>query len=79
MDSKFTQKARLVLDGHKVQVPPSITYYSIVSSDRIRIALLVTFLDNLEICTYDFRNVYLSAMFRGNWYTISTPPFDTLF
>ena len=38
MDGKFTQKARLVANGHETEyVPKWDTYYSAVSRDSVRI------------------------------------------
>ena len=38
MDGSFTRKTRLVADGHKTKPSTSITYSSVVSRNRIRIA-----------------------------------------
>ena len=38
MDRQLTHKARYVSGGHATDPPSSITYYSVVSRDSIRIA-----------------------------------------
>ena len=50
MYSKFTCKARLVIVGHKAASPTSITYYTIVIRDILRMEFLIACLNNLDIC-----------------------------
>ena len=56
MDRKFTRKARLVADGHTTAPPSLITYLSIVSRESVRIAFLLTYLNYLDIISFDIVN-----------------------
>jgi len=61
MDRKFTRKARLITNGHKIDVPTSITYSSVISRDSIRICLIATLLNGLNMFVCDIGNTYLNA------------------
>ena len=52
MDRKFTRKARLVTNGHKTDIPASITYSSIVSRDSVQICLMAVSLNGLNVFAY---------------------------
>ena len=53
LDAGFNRKARLVLDGHKLDTPPSITYAYVVSRDSVRIVFLIAALSGLYVqCAY---------------------------
>ena len=54
----------MVGDRYKTASPSSITYSSVVSRERIRIAFLLASLDDLDICAYDIGNAYLDAKCR---------------
>ena len=56
MDRKFTRKSRLVADGHTTAPPSLITYLSIVSRESVRIAFLLTYLNYLDIISFDIGN-----------------------
>jgi hypothetical protein len=64
MGENFRRKARLVADGHKTATPSTITYSSVVSRDRVRIALTVAALNDLKILACDILNAYLTAPCR---------------
>lgn len=53
LDENFRRKSRFVAGGHKTQVPPSMTYSSVVSRESVRIALTITALNNLDIVSCD--------------------------
>ena len=61
LDGKFTRKARLVADGHKIDTPASSTYSSVVSRESVRIAFLYASLNDLDILSCDVANAYLCA------------------
>lgn len=77
MDGKFTRKAQLVADGHKTEVPSSITYSSVVSRDSVRIAFMLASLNNLDISACDIGNAYLNADCREKLWTIAGPEFGS--
>ena len=60
----FTCKAQFVAGGHLTDAPDTITYSSIVSSDSVRIALLMAELNGLDIMACDIGNAYLNAPCR---------------
>ena len=59
MDVKFTRKALYIAGGHTTDPPYSITYYSVVSRDSVRIEFTLAALNNLEIRAADIGNAYL--------------------
>ena len=61
LGENFCRKARYVADGHKTDTPSHITYSSVVSRDSVRIMLLITALDELDILSGDIENAYLTA------------------
>ena len=61
IESGFTQKARLVADGHNQDAPDSMTYSSVVSRDSIRIMLTLAALNSLDLQTADVQNTYLNS------------------
>ncbi len=42
-------KARLVAGGHTIAAPATITYSSVVSREKVRIALLLASLNDVEV------------------------------
>ena len=73
LGENYRRKARLVADGHKTDVPTSITYSSVVSRDSVRIALTIAALNDLQIYTCDIQNAFLTAPCRERLYTIAGP------
>jgi hypothetical protein len=57
----FTRKTRLVTGGHVTDPPAIITYASVVSSEFVRISLMVAALNDLEVMGADISNAYLTA------------------
>ena len=53
LNAGFTQKARLVADGHQQDAPDLMTHSSVVSRDSVRIMLTVAALNNLDLQTDD--------------------------
>jgi hypothetical protein len=60
----LTRKARFVAGGHLTEPPASITYSSVVSRDSVRLAFLISALNNLNIMACDVGNAYLNAPCR---------------
>ena len=60
----FKRKARFVAGGHLTEAPGSITYSSVVSRDRVRIAFVLAALNDLDIMACDIGNAYLNAPCR---------------
>jgi len=71
----FTQKARWVLDGHKIPDVSGLTYAGVVSRETVRIALTYAALNGLEVCTCDIQNAYLQAPSTQMDYVICGPEF----
>ena len=69
IDGKFTCKARLVSGGHKTAHPSSITYYSVLNRESVRLLFIVSVLHDLDICACDIGNAYLNATFWGKLWT----------
>jgi len=57
----FRRKARLVAGGHMTDVPPTITYSSVVGRETVRIALTLAALNDLKVKVADIMNVYVTA------------------
>ena len=57
----FRYKARLVAGGHMTKVPATIMYASIVSRETVRIALMITALNDLEFKLGDILNAYVQT------------------
>ena len=71
MDGRFTRKACYVAGGHATDPPSSITYYSVVSRDSIRIAFTLAALNGVEIRAADIGNAYLNAKCREKIWTVA--------
>ena len=77
IDGKFIRKARLVADGHKTNVPSSITYSNVVSRKCVRLALLITSLNDLDISCCDIENAYLNADCLEKLWTVAGAEFGS--
>ena len=55
------RKARYVAGGHLTDVPPAMTYSSVVSRESIRIGFLIAALNGLDVLAADIQNAYLNA------------------
>ena len=69
------RKARMVAGGHMTDVPPTITYASVVSRETVRIALMMAALHDLNVKTADIMNAYIKAPCAEKVYTILGPEF----
>ena len=73
LGENFWRKARYVADGHKTEVPASVTYSSVVSRYSVRICLLIAALNDLEVLGADIQNAYLTAPNREKCWTWAGP------
>ena len=79
MDVKFTQKARLVANGHETEyIPKRDTYSSVVSRDSVRIEFLYAALNDLYILSCNKSNAYLEAPCGEKLWTVSGKEFGSL-
>ena len=76
MGGNFTQKLRLVENGHETEyVPKWGTYSSVLSLDSVRIAFLYAALNNLGIFSWDIYNAYLEAQCGEKLWTVEGEDF----
>ena len=71
----FRQKGRFLAGGHMTDTPATITYYSVISRDTVRIALTLVDLNYLEVKRADIENAYLTALVIENIWYILGPEF----
>jgi hypothetical protein len=64
-----------VAGGHLTDPPKDMTYSSVVSWDSVRIAFLITVLNNLDIMAADIQNAYLNAVTKETTYFFAGPEF----
>ena len=57
----FRHKAWLVARGHMNNAPATIMFAGVVSRETIRIALMITALNDLELKSADILNAYAQA------------------
>lgn len=57
----FRQKARFVAEGHKVEIPASIIFSTVLFKDCVRIPLMVMALNYLDIQGADVQQGFLSS------------------
>ena len=79
MDVNFTVKSRLVASGHETEyLPKWDTYSSVVSQDSVRIVLLYTALNDLDIFSCNIYNSYLWSPCGDKLWTVSGKEFGSL-
>ncbi len=71
----FRRKAQLVAGGHMTDVPPTITYSSVVGRETVWIALTLAALNDLEVKVADIMNAYVTAPTEEKIWTILGPEF----
>jgi hypothetical protein len=71
----FTRKARFVAGGHLTDTPAQLTYSSVVSRESVRIAFLITALNEIDILAADIGNAYLQTPCREKIHTTAGPEF----
>jgi hypothetical protein len=72
----FRRKARIVAGGHMTKAPATITYASVVSCETVRIALLMTALNELNVKVKYVLNTYITAPITKKVWTILGPEFS---
>ena len=75
MGENFCRKAQFVAGSHTTETPSTLTYSSVVSTDSVRIILLVAALNGLNIMACDIQNAYLMAGCHEKIWTIAGPEF----
>ena len=79
MISRWTDNSHvrsvIVAGGHTTDPPSSITYYSVVSRDSIRIAFTLAALTCSEIRAADIGNEYLNAKCREKIWIVAGTEF----
>ena len=69
----FTRKAILFSNGINTKEPVALTFSSIVSRDRVRLALLIADLNDLDMMAYDIGNAYLNEPRKAEiWFKAGT-------
>ncbi len=70
----FRRKAQLVAGGHMTDVPPIVTYASVVLCETVRIALTIAALNALKVMAADIINAYITLPNKENmdttWFQI---------
>ena len=59
-DAFFTRKTRIIVDRQNVDIPPSITYASVVSRDSVIIVLLLSDISGIVVKCANVQNNYLN-------------------
>ena len=77
MVENFDGKAQFVAGGHTRETPLTLTYWSVVSRDLVRIILLEAALNGLSIVACDIQNAYVTADCREKIWTIAGPEFGS--
>ena len=75
LGENFRCKARIVAGGHTTNIPSSVTYSSVVSQDLVRIMLMISVLNDLDLQAADTKNAFLTAPCRENIWTRSGSEF----
>ena len=69
------RKARMVSGGHMTDVPPTITYASVVSHSTMMIALKMVIVNDIIVKTSGIINAYIRVPCGEKVYTILGPEF----
>lgn len=67
--TKAIEKAHFVAGGHVMVPPSSLPYSSIVSRDSIRLAFLISALNDIDLLAADIGNAYLNAYSKEKVHT----------
>ncbi len=71
----FCWKARLVAGGHMMDVPPTITYTSVVLQETVCIALTMAAHNTLKVTATDIMNAYIIIPNKEKIWTLLGPKF----
>ena len=77
MGENFRCKSRFVAGGHTTETPTSLTSSSVVSLDSVRIILLITGLNGLQVMSCDIQNAHLTANCHEKIWTYAGPEFGS--
>jgi hypothetical protein len=69
----------VVANGNETEVPPTMTYSSVVSRDSVHIAFLIAALNNLKLLSCDIQNACKTADCCKHIYCIAGPEFGSDF
>ena len=61
LDYEFTWKSIFVAERHKFDTSPSMTYYLVVSRDSVRIVLIMSDLNVINVKCTNLKNVYINT------------------
>ena len=76
MSNYGRRKCRLVAGGHRTpDVPQEEVYSGVVSIETIRMAFLISSLNNLRVCAADVSTAFLYGKTREKVYVIAGPEF----
>ena len=76
---KFTQKPRLVANGHETEnVHKWDTYSSVIFCESVKIAFLYAVLNNLDILSCDISNAYLEDSCSKNLWSNAGEEFGSI-
>ncbi len=71
----FCWKARLVAGGHVTDVPPTVTYASVVSHETVPIALTMAVINAIKAMAAHVMNAYITALNKDKiWTRLSLSP-----
>ena len=70
----FRRKARLVAGGHVTKAPATITYASVEARNTVRIVLLLTALNDLDVKVGNVLNAYITAPMTEKIWTVLEGP-----
>jgi hypothetical protein len=71
----LTRKAQLVAGGYQTEVPKESVYSSVVSRDRVLLALMLDTMNGLSVLSADVQNAYLNAPMKEKCYCTFGPEF----
>ena len=75
LSENFRRKVRFVVDGDRTKVPKSLSYSIVVSRDFVRIAFLLSALNNFHVIFCDIQNAHLAAPCREKYFYIAGSEF----
>ena len=73
LGENFRRKSIMIAGGNTRKTPSSVTYRYVVSRNLVRIMLMITVLNDLDLQAADIENTYLSAPFREKFWTRAGP------
>ena len=77
MGENFRRKAIFVADRNKTKIPAAMTYFSVVSTDLVRITLTIAALNELDVLACDILNAYLMVDYRERVWVVGGTKFGT--